>query len=67
MKKILYFRGLSLKCLFRPIFNEIVENQDLNRDKDDLKKIKTKSSYFLIYKYFIFDKNTCKMYILTDI
>ena len=32
------------------IFNEIVENQDLNRNKGELKKGKTKISYFLIQK-----------------
>ena len=33
--KVLYFRSLSSKCIPLPIFNEIVENQDLYRNKDD--------------------------------
>ena len=34
IKKILYFRSISVKCIFLQIFNEIVENQDLYRNKD---------------------------------
>ena len=33
--KISYFRSLSVKYISWSIFNEIVENQDLYRNKDD--------------------------------
>ena len=32
---ILYFRSMSVKCISWPIFDEIVENQDLYKNKDD--------------------------------
>ena len=50
--------------IFWPMFNEIVENQELYKNKDDLKK---KKSYFLILIFFVYDKYTYKMYIFTDI
>ena len=43
------FLSISVKCILWQIFNEIVENQDLYRNKDDFQFFFfTKSSYILI-------------------
>ena len=34
--KILYFINISVKYIFWQILNEIVENQDLNRNKEKI-------------------------------
>ena len=36
MIKILHFISISVKCILWQKFNEIVENQDLCRNKDDV-------------------------------
>ena len=49
MLKILYIISISVKCIFWQILNEIGENQDLYRNRDDfLRKFKTKISYILM-------------------
>ena len=55
-------RSIPVKCVYWKIFNKIVENQDLYRNKDDFWK-------FFIFneKDIIFYKYICKMYILADI
>ena len=35
IKNILYFVSKSVKCILWQIFNEIVDDQDLYRNKDD--------------------------------
>ena len=35
ISNILYFVSKSVKCMLWQIFNEIVDNQDLYRNKDD--------------------------------
>ena len=35
IQNILYFVSKSLKCILWQIFKEIVDNQDLDRNKDD--------------------------------
>ena len=34
-QNILYFVSKSVKCILWQIFNEIIDNQDLYRNKDD--------------------------------
>ena len=46
---------------------KIVENQYLCRNKDDFEKNLIKKFVYFYSENFIFYKNTCKMYILTDI
>ena len=48
IQNILYFISKSVKCILWQILNEIVENQDLYRNKDDFRFFFTKSSYILI-------------------
>ena len=50
-----------------PIFNEIVGNQNLYRNKDDSKKFENKKFVFFNEKDFIFCKYICKMYILAKV
>ena len=38
ISNILYFVSKSVKCILWQIFNEIVDNQDLYRNKDDFEK-----------------------------
>ena len=45
---LVFYLNLSVLSIFWWIFNDNVENQDLYSKKDDLKKIETKNSYFLI-------------------
>ena len=62
------FKSISVKCLSCQIYNEIVDNQDLYRNKDDFCQFfKTKKNLFFNSKYFILYKYIRKMYILTDI
>ena len=35
IQNILYFVSKSVKCILWQIFNEIIDNQDLYRNKDD--------------------------------
>ena len=35
IQNILYFVSKSVKCILWPIFNEIVDDKDLYRNKDD--------------------------------
>ena len=59
----MYIIGTSVKCITWQIFNEVVENQDLFRKKDDCQKdIETKKTFFFSLKDFIVIKYICKMY-----
>ena len=42
MQKILYFISISVNCIFWQILNEIEENQDLYKNKDDFEQISRK-------------------------
>ena len=35
IQNIFYFKSKSVKCILWQIFNEIIDNQDLYRNKDD--------------------------------
>ena len=63
IQKILHFISISVKCRLWQIFNEIVENKDYYRNKDDFwRKNVNKKFLFIYWKDFIFDKYICKMY-----
>ena len=48
MKKILYFISTSVKCIFWLIYNEIRENEDLQRNRDEFEICLKTKPYFLI-------------------
>ena len=60
---ILFFVSKSVKCILWQICNEIVDNQDLYRNKDDFWIFKKqKNILFFNLEDFIFKKYICKMY-----
>ena len=56
IQNTLYFVSKSVKCILWQIFNEIVENQDLYRNKDDFRFFFNKKFLYFDLKYFIFCK-----------
>ena len=52
--KISYFIGIPVKCISCQIFNKIVENQDLYKNKDEFwKKNERKNPIFLFKRFYI--------------
>ena len=67
-KKILYLRSLSIKCVSWQIFTDIIENQDLYRNKTTSeKKLKNPKIIFFNVIELILYQYICKMFILADI
>ena len=53
IQNILYFVSKSVKCILWQILNEIVENQDLYRNKEDFRNILYyKKKHLILMKIF---------------
>ena len=65
LKDFLLYKYICIKCIFRQIWKEIVENEDLYKNKDDFWFFSdTKKLLFFNLKDFIFYKHICNMYTL---
>ena len=56
IQKILYFISIPVKCILKQVFNEIVDNQDLYRNKDDVWNFLKLNFKFFNLKDYIFNK-----------